>query len=108
MNMTKSSGRGEKLKAIRKAEGMTQKAFAELTGVPFGTIRNYESGQFDVGLKVIDAVLEIDRFEKYMLWLMKGKTNPGLGQIAPPLSLDGSECSAGNLASIKTTQKSHR
>ncbi|MBS8646520.1 helix-turn-helix transcriptional regulator [Escherichia coli] len=106
--MTKSSGRGEKLKAIRKAEGMTQKEFAKLTGVPFGTIRNYEAGQFDVGLKVIDAVLEVDRLEKYMLWLMKGKTNPGLGQIAPSLSLDGSERSEGNPASIKTTQKSHR
>ncbi|HAK8205214.1 TPA: helix-turn-helix transcriptional regulator [Salmonella enterica] len=106
--MTKSSGRGEKLKAIRKAEGMTQKEFAELIGVPFGTIRNYEAGQFDVGLKVIDAVLEIERFEKYMLWLMKGKTNPGLGQIAPPLSPDGFENSEDNQASTETTQKSHR
>lgn len=108
MHVTKSSSRGEKLKAIRKAEGMTQKEFSELTGVPFGTIRNYEAGQFDVGLKVIDAVLEVERFEKYMMWLMKGKTQPGLGQIAPPLSPDGFENSEADQASIETTQKSPR
>ncbi len=108
MYVTKSSSRGEKLKAIRKAEGMTQKEFAELTGVPFGTIRNYEAGQFEVGLKVIDAVLELERFEKYMMWLMKGKTAPELGQIAPPLSPDGSGNSEVAQVSIKTSAKSPR
>lgn len=108
MYVTKSSSRGEKLKAIRKAEGMTQKEFSELTGVPFGTIRNYEAGQFEVGLKVIDAVLELERFEKYMMWLMKGKTNPGLGQIAPPLSPDGFENSEESQVTTTPEAKSHR
>ncbi|EED4921302.1 helix-turn-helix transcriptional regulator [Salmonella enterica subsp. arizonae] len=87
---------------------MTQKEFSELTGVPFGTIRNYEAGQFEVGLKVIDAVLELERFEKYMMWLMKGKTNPGLGQIAPPLSPDGFGNSEESQDTTTPEAKSHR
>ncbi|EAM5847073.1 helix-turn-helix transcriptional regulator [Salmonella enterica] len=100
--------RGIKLLSIRKAEGLTQQQFSDLTGIPLSTIRDYESGQFDVGLKIIDMVLNVERFEKYMMWLMKGKTNPGLGQIAPPLSPDGFENSETDQASIEITQKSHR
>jgi transcriptional regulator with XRE-family HTH domain len=33
---------GEKLKAMRKAAGMTQAGLAEASGVPIGTIRDYE------------------------------------------------------------------
>ncbi|EDS0623064.1 helix-turn-helix transcriptional regulator [Salmonella enterica] len=100
--------RGIKLLSIRKAEGLTQQQFSDLTGIPLSTIRDYETGQFDVGLKTIDMVLNVERFEKYMMWLMKGKTNPGLGQIAPPLSPDGFENSETDQASIEITQKSHR
>lgn len=108
MNAPKSSDRGKKLRAIRKAEKLTQQQFSDLTGISLATIKNYERGRFEVGLKVVDAVLEIDRLEKYMMWLMKGKTNPGLGQIAPPLSLDGSGYSEADQASTETTQKSRR
>ncbi|EAP0827613.1 helix-turn-helix transcriptional regulator [Salmonella enterica] len=100
--------RGIKLLSIRKAEGLTQQQLSDLTGIPLSTIRDYEAGQFDVGLKIIDMVLNVERFEKYMMWLMKGKTNPGLGQIAPPLSPDGFENSETDQASIEITQKSHR
>lgn len=107
MDATMSSDRGKKLRAIRKAEKLTQQQFSDLTGISLATIKNYERGRFEVGLKVIDAVLELERFEKYMMWLMKGKTNPGLGQIAPPLSPDGFENSETDQASIEITQKSH-
>ncbi|WP_345964922.1 helix-turn-helix domain-containing protein [Salmonella enterica] len=93
---------------MRKAETLTQQQFSDLTGIALGTIRNYEAGQFDVGLKTIDMVLAVERFEKYMMWLMKGKTNPGLGQIAPPLSPDGYDHSEADQVSIETDQKSHR
>ncbi|HFS3812357.1 TPA: XRE family transcriptional regulator, partial [Escherichia coli] len=45
---------------------------------------------------------------KYMFWLLKDKTLPAAGQIAPALSLDGSSQSEGDLASIDVTQKSSR
>lgn len=108
MDMTKSSARGKKLKAIREAEGMTQKQFSELTGIPFGTIRNYETGQYDVGLKVIDLVLGVESLEKYMFWLMNGKTKPEIGQISPALSLDGSEQQEDVPDSTPSAAKSHR
>lgn len=98
--------RGIKLRLIRKAEGLTQQQFSDLTGISLGTIKNYETGTFDVGLKTIDMVLSVELFEKYMMWLMKGKTQPGLGQIAPPLSPDGFENSEADQVSIETTQKS--
>ncbi|EOG6950230.1 helix-turn-helix domain-containing protein [Edwardsiella piscicida] len=108
MAVTKSSNRGEKLKAIRKAEGLTQKQFSEFTGIPFGTVRNYEAGQFEVGLKVIDAVLAVEHLEKYMMWLMTGKTKPEVGQISPALSLDGSEQPEDVLDLTHKAAKSHR
>ncbi len=91
MDKTTSSVRGKKLKEIRNAEGLTQQQFADLTGISLSTIKNYETGQYDVGLKVIDAVLALELFEKYMMWIMTGKSKPEIGQISPALSPAGSE-----------------
>ncbi|EEQ6690763.1 helix-turn-helix transcriptional regulator [Escherichia coli] len=98
----------EKLRQIRKAEGLTQKQFAEITGLSLATVRNYESGQKSARAKIVESVLQADRFEKYMFWLLKDKTLPAAGQIAPALSLDGSSQSEGDQASIDVTQKSSR
>lgn len=38
----------EKLKAIRKAEGLTQAKFSEISGIALGTVKNYESGHKDL------------------------------------------------------------
>ncbi|EAW1477920.1 helix-turn-helix transcriptional regulator [Salmonella enterica] len=108
MDNTKSSDRGQKLREIRKAEGLTQQQFSDLTGISLSTIKNYERGQYDVGLKVLDAVFELERFEKYMMWLMKGVAKPELGQIAPALSPDGYAHSEAFQASIETIKKSRR
>ncbi|WGL95095.1 helix-turn-helix domain-containing protein [Arsenophonus nasoniae] len=86
-----SSDRGKKLKAIREAEGYSQAKFAELTGINVGVIKNYEYGRQKAGISVIDRILETNDFEKYTLWLMTGKTNETVGQIAPSLSPDGQE-----------------
>ncbi|EFQ6910120.1 helix-turn-helix transcriptional regulator [Escherichia coli] len=98
----------EKLRQIRKAEGLTQKQFADITGLSLAAIRNYESGQKSARAKIVETVLQVDRFEKYMLWLLKDKTLPAAGQIAPALSLDGSIQSEDDQASIGITQKSPR
>lgn len=84
-----SSSYGEKLKEIRKAEGLTQPAFAEITGVSLGAIRNYETGQREVGLSVLDKIIKHERFTKYTLWLMTGVSTPETGQVSPALSPDG-------------------
>lgn len=96
-----SSGYPEKLKSIRKAEGLTQAKLAEETGVSLSAIRNYESGQKDVGLSIVTKFTNHPRFEKYTLWLMTDKTNEAAGQISPLLSPNGLE----NTSSALSTKK---
>jgi|GEM_PF-117734 len=86
---TMSSDRGKRLKEIREAEGFSQAAFAELTGINIGVIKNYESGRSGAGITVIDRVIETKDFQKYTLWLMTGEANESAGQISPALSPNG-------------------
>lgn len=82
---------GLKLKAIRVAEGLTQREMAVRTGISLGTLKNYEAGADQAGLTCINRVLDIEAFQKYTLWLMIGKTCELAGQIAPALSHSGRE-----------------
>jgi transcriptional regulator with XRE-family HTH domain len=41
---------GEKLKSLRLAAGLTQAQLADRSGVPLGTIRDYEQGKRDPAL----------------------------------------------------------
>nr|WP_261158328.1 helix-turn-helix transcriptional regulator [Serratia entomophila] len=84
-----SSDYGEKLKQIRTAEGLTQPAFAKELGLGLSTVKNYESGQKNAGLSIVDKVANHPRFEKYTMWLMNGKTSEAAGQISPTLSPNG-------------------
>ncbi|WP_343286231.1 MULTISPECIES: helix-turn-helix transcriptional regulator [Serratia] len=85
-----SSSHAEKLRCIRKAEGLTQAAFAKEVGLALSSVRNYETGHREVGLSIIDKVINHPRFEKYMMWLMSDKTSEAAGQVSPALSPDGS------------------
>lgn len=91
MDVTLSSIYAQKLKAIRRAEGLTQKSFSEQAGIPLGTIKNYETGQVEAGLKVIELVVNNPQFKKYTMWLMTGDVAPEIGQISPDLSPNGPE-----------------
>ncbi|AYH25807.1 transcriptional regulator [Pectobacterium parmentieri] len=76
----------QKLRAIRKAEGLTQAKFSEISGVAIGTVKNYEGGHQEPGIQVILQVTNTRQLEKYTLWLMTDKTAPEAGQIAPALA----------------------
>ncbi len=89
--MSSMSSHAEKLKQIRKAEGLTQASFAQAVGVALSTVKNYERGDKVVGLSIIDKVTNNQTFKKYTLWLMTGDTHPESGQISPTLSPDGQE-----------------
>lgn len=82
---------GRKIRAIRKAEGFTQAAFSSETGIALSSIRNLETGGVEVGISVINRILDVEHFQKYTLWLMIGKTSEAAGQIAPALSHSGPE-----------------
>lgn len=81
----------QKLRAIRKSEGITQKDMADMVGMSLGTIRNYETGFNTVGIQTIQTIVQHPRFTKYTLWLMTGNTAPAAGQVSPALSPDGQD-----------------
>ncbi|WGM05004.1 helix-turn-helix domain-containing protein [Arsenophonus nasoniae] len=83
----------EKLKKIRKAEGLTQVKFCEISGIALGTLKNYEGGHQEPGIQVVLQVTHNPRFKKYTLWLMADEINPKAGQIEPAFSLNGSDVS---------------
>ncbi|MGA6086558.1 MULTISPECIES: helix-turn-helix domain-containing protein [unclassified Providencia] len=84
----------KKLLCIRKAEGFTQQQFADLVNISLSTVKNYETGQQPARAAIMESVIQVERFEKYALWLTIGKTNEALGQISPTLSPDGQERAA--------------
>lgn len=76
----------EKLRAIRKAEGLTQKKFCEISGIALSTLKNYEGGHKEPGFQVVSQIVNTSSLQKYTLWLMTDKTAPQAGQIAPALA----------------------
>lgn len=80
---------GEKIKAIRVAEGLSQSKFCEIMEMSISTLKKYEGGHAEPGGVVLVKITEHPRFEKYALWLMTGKTSEAAGQISPSLSPDG-------------------
>lgn len=87
-----SSSIGEKIRAIRDAEGLSRTQFFELTGIPASTQKQYETGRRDgVGSDILLKITQHSRFAKYTLWLMTDKTAPQAGQIAPALAHIGPE-----------------
>jgi len=101
---TLSSDMGEKIRAIRDSEGLTRQQFFELTGIPVGTQKFYETGRREsIGSDILIKITQHERFEKYTLWLMTGNTAPDAGQIEPALSLDGPETTATSRRSARKT-----
>ncbi|WP_049615137.1 helix-turn-helix domain-containing protein [Yersinia pekkanenii] len=83
---------GKKIRDIREAEGLTRQQFFELTGIPTGTQKYYETGRIEsIGSDVLMKITNHPRFEKYMMWLMSNdnKTSEAAGQISPALSPNG-------------------
>lgn len=81
----------EKLKAIRIAEGLTQKKFCEMSGVALSSLKNYEGGHKDPGIQIVSLVVNTPQFEKYTLWLMTDKTAPEAGQVEPAIVHTGQD-----------------
>ncbi len=67
---------GKKICEIRKKEGLSQKAFAEETGVSFKSVRNYEQGVSTVSEANLLKITNSNRFKKYTLWLMTDDEEP--------------------------------
>ncbi|MBL5901423.1 helix-turn-helix transcriptional regulator [Lelliottia amnigena] len=106
--MASMSSLGDKFRLIREAEGMTRKEFADMVGIPYGTITNYESRGKQVTEEPLLKITKNPRLKKYALWLCTDETAPEVGQISPALSLDGSEQTEGAPNSTPDALKSPR
>ncbi|ASM11595.1 helix-turn-helix transcriptional regulator [Serratia marcescens] len=84
-----SSTLGDKVKAIRKSEGVSQSEFCEITGISISTVKKYETGLIEPGGTTLMKITSNARFKKYTMWLMTGDVAPEIGQISPALSPDG-------------------
>jgi len=58
----------EKIKAVRKAEGMTQPDFAEKVDYSLSTLKKYEGGHNEPGYDAVKKVCEA--FPQYTMYLM--------------------------------------
>ncbi|MGJ3446874.1 helix-turn-helix domain-containing protein [Enterobacter sp. PTB] len=79
----------EKIREIRKAEGLSKPKFSELTGIPLSTLDKYDMGKFEPSGSALMKITLNPQFKKYSLWLMTDETAPEAGQISPSLSPDG-------------------
>lgn len=92
----------EKLKLIRESERMNRKQFAELTGIPYGTLSGYETLGKEIGFTAIQKIFSQPRFRKYHSWFMFDEVSPEAGQIAPVLAHVGQDGSALPPSDLKT------
>lgn len=83
---------GERLKEIRKNEGMTQPEMAALLAVPLGTLRNWEQGIREPQGTALTKIAE--HWPQYALWLLTGhngttQTDPVTEQVRKDSARDG-------------------
>lgn len=81
-----STSIGEKLSLIRESERLNRKQFAEITGVPYGSLTYYESGRTTPPTDVTMKILNHPQFMKYTMWFITDQIAPEAGQIAPALA----------------------
>lgn len=92
----------QKIKAIRKGEGLTQAKFCEISGLALSTLKNYEGGHAEPGLSIVLKVTNTPQFKKYTLWLMTDETAPESGQISPVLAHSGQDETTSSHSGRKT------
>lgn len=78
---------GKRIKAIRIAEGFSQKDMAQLIDIPIGTLKNYEQDRNALTFETVSKIASHERFKKYAYWLTTGETLPESGLISPDFSI---------------------
>ncbi|CAH7186533.1 helix-turn-helix domain-containing protein [Vibrio splendidus] len=78
---------GKKIKAIRIAEGVSQKEMSQMIDIPVGTLKNYEQERNAVHTDILLKITKHDCFKKYAYWLTTDEVLPESGQISPDFSI---------------------
>lgn len=74
----------EKLREIRRAEGLTQVQLCEATGINLSTWKSYElQRRKEVSSLELLKITMHPQFKKYTLWLMCDDTALECGQVSP-------------------------
>jgi transcriptional regulator with XRE-family HTH domain len=77
----------KRLKAIIKAEGISQKVFAEEIDVSLRSVEQYLSGNRVPAGDVIMKIVSHEKFKKYTMWLLTGDVEDDSDQVSPKLSI---------------------
>ncbi len=78
---------GKKLKAIRLAENLNQLEMSQLIDISIDSIKSYETLRRTINEGNLMKITNNERFSKYTLWLMIGKTAPESNQVSPDFSI---------------------
>lgn len=63
----------DKFRLIRTRMRLTQKEFAALIGIPYGSYQNYERGiRRAIGVMDVIEIFEHKELKKYLVWFMTG------------------------------------
>jgi phage repressor protein C with HTH and peptisase S24 domain len=102
----------DKIKILRESLSYTQKQFAELTSIPLSTLNKIEGGFSNVGISVIDKIIQTPSLKEHILWLMTGDSP--LNQIENSTSGDHIQlpfyevaASAGNGTLVENEELAH-
>lgn len=74
----------ERMKLMRKTEGLNQDEFSELIDIAVGTVRNFEQ-LGTISFSQLHKIFEVPRFSRYFMWFFKGEIFPTIGQISPDI-----------------------
>ncbi|HIF9405230.1 helix-turn-helix domain-containing protein [Photobacterium damselae] len=77
---------GKRLKAVIKEERYSQRAFAEVVGIPLRSIENYLSDRQEPTYSAIVKIVTNPKFSQYTMWLLNGRVEPDSGQVCPDFS----------------------
>ena len=84
---------GERIKQLRKENGMTQTALAETLGVTKGTVSTWETNSRTPGFETLDAMCRL--FDRRMDYIL------GRSDDASPLSLSEDEIAETGLSQVE-------
>lgn len=82
---------GERLKYVIQEEGMSQRQFAEEMDMSLVAIERYISGKREPASKFFVKFSESKKFNKYLVWLLSGNVEPGVGQVCPAFSTQNTQ-----------------
>jgi len=88
---------GERIRRVRRNQGLTQKAFADSLGIAQGYLSNIECGRQAPSDTLLIALRHLYRLDER--WLLSGEGEPDTGALGVPEST--SESSAGRMPLLK-------